>query len=157
MKTAVFAGSFCPVTKGHVDVIERAARLVDKLIVVIPVNINKSYKIPVADRKELLIYALRHIKNVSVTTTGLALVDFCREHGVELIFKSVRNAIDMQFEIDMAHINEEIGGRETVFLAAAKKYSTMSSSYVRELAAFGKDISKYVPDGLAEKITALLK
>lgn len=157
MKTAVFAGSFCPVTKGHVNVIERAAKLAKRLIVVIPININKNYIISLADRERLLARATKHIPNVAVMTTGRALVDFCKEQKADFIIKSVRNPFDLQYETDMADINYEIGGIETVFLAADKRYSTVSSTYVRELAAFGQDISRYVPDGLDKEISRLLK
>lgn len=157
MKIGVFAGSFCPVTNGHVNVIERASRLVETLYVVIPLNVNKNYSISLQDRKLLLAEAVKNLPNVVVRDTKKALVDFCAEVNADVIIKSVRNAVDMQFEMDMAEINNSLTGIETVFLAADKKYSAVSSTYVRELAAFNKDITPYVPRELAPKITELLK
>lgn len=157
MKVGVYAGSFCPVTKGHVDAIERASKLVDNLIVVIPININKTFKISLEDRTEILKEAVKHVKNVTVCNTHRALADFCKDVKAEIIIKSIRNAVDMQYEMDMADINKSLSGIETVFLAADKKYAVVSSTFVRELAAFGKDITPYVPAHLAEKITKYFK
>lgn len=157
MKNGLFCGSFCPVTKGHMDIIIRSARLVDSLYVVIFNNVNKSYQISLNDRLDLLTTACKDLPNVTVMSYDGAVVDFCAEQNIDVIIKSARNVVDLQYELDMAQLNYDFGQAETVFLCARKEYATVSSSIVRELVAFDKDVAEMLPEGLADKTVKLLK
>lgn len=158
MKNAVYCGSFNPVTKGHVNIIERAARLCDEtLFVAVAYNAEKVYKVPLQMRLELLQNATTHIKNVVCVAVSGAVADFCVKNGVSVIIKSGRNALDIQSEMDMAEINQVLCGAETVYLSADPKLRAVSSSVVRELAALGKNVKGLVPEGLEKKISELYK
>lgn len=157
MKTAVFGGSFCPVTLGHLDAIKRAAQIVDKLYVVIGVNAKKTYTISLEDRLALLRQAVKDIDNVVVDSTDGLMTDYCQKVGAEIMIKSVRNATDLQEVIDLTEINKRFWKGETVFLACDQKYSHISSSLVRELVSLGQPIDDLVPQGLSDKIVSLLK
>ncbi len=156
MRIGVFAGSFCPVTKGHVDAIEQAARLVDKLYVVIGVNIAKKYMIPLDARFVMLKKAIKHVQNAEVAVCDGMMTDFCQNVGANVMIKSIRNAIDLQSVIDLCDINREFWDGETVFVVGAKEYRHVSSSLVRELAMLGKDFSEYVPECCYEDIKKYL-
>ncbi|MCM1043611.1 MAG: pantetheine-phosphate adenylyltransferase [Corallococcus sp.] len=156
-KIGVYAGSFCPVTKGHVNAIERAARIVDKLYVVIGVNSNKKYAISVQDRQRLLKYALENVNNAEIVVYDGMMTDFCRQVNADIMVKSVRNATDLQEVIDLASINRRFWNGETVFLTSDERYEHLSSSLVRELVKLQRDITPFVPEGLANEITELLK
>ncbi|MEG2015248.1 MAG: pantetheine-phosphate adenylyltransferase [Clostridia bacterium] len=157
MKIAVFPGSFCPVTKGHINAISRAARIVDKLYVVVGVNSAKTYAISPEDRVGLLQKALIGTENISICAYDGLMTDFCITVGADLIIKSVRNAVDVQTVIDTTEINKHYWNGETIFLTCDKEYQSISSSMVRELASLGKDITPYVPNNLASDIVALLR
>lgn len=156
MSIGVFAGSFCPVTKGHVDAIEKSAKLVDKLYVVMGININKKYVIDIDARLAMLKRALGHISNVEVCTYNGMMTDFCKKIGATVMIKSIRNAMDLQSVIDLCDINESYWDGETVFVVGSKQYRHISSSLVRELASFGQDFSEYVPENCLEEITKYL-
>ena len=156
MKIGVFAGSFCPVTLGHVDAIEHASKLVDKLFVVMGINASKNYVIPKESRLDMLTRSLQHISNVTVVATDGMLTDFCQEIGATVMIKSIRNALDLQQVIDLADINENYWDGETVFVVGSKEYRHVSSSLVRELAGLGKDFSAYVPACCVEETTKFL-
>ncbi len=156
MSIGVFAGSFCPVTLGHVDAIERASKLVDKLYVVMGINSSKNYVIPKDSRLDMLKRSLKHISNVEVLSTDGMLTDFCKELGATIMIKSIRNAMDLQQVIDLVDINENFWEGQTVFVVGGKQYRHISSSLVRELAELGKDFSTYVPTCCLEEITKFL-
>lgn len=146
MKIGIFAGSFCPVTKGHVDAIEKAAKLVDKLYVAVGHNVNKNYVIPTAVRAETVKKAVAHIENAEVEVVEGMMTDFCKRKGVSVMIKSVRNAMDTQAVIDLADTNEDYWNGQTVFVVGKKDYRNISSSLVRELAVLKQDYSAYVPE-----------
>lgn len=156
MSIGVFAGSFCPVTKGHVDAIEKSAKLVDKLYVVMGVNFSKTYAISVDARLEMLKRALSHIKNVEICAYEGMMTDFCKQIGATVMIKSIRNAMDLQSVIDLCDVNESYWDGETVFVVGSKQYRHVSSSLVRELASLGQDFSQYVPENCLDEITKYL-
>ncbi len=156
MSIGVFAGSFCPVTKGHVDAIEKSAKLVDKLYVVMGVNFAKKYAISVEARLDMLKRALGHIPNVEVCSHEGMMTDFCKNVGATVMIKSIRNAMDLQSVIDLCDVNESYWDGETVFVVGNKQYRHVSSSLVRELASLGQDFSEYVPENCLEEITKYL-
>lgn len=156
MKIGVYAGSFCPVTKGHVDAIRKAARLVDKLYVVMGVNIAKTYSIPQDARLDMLKRAIAHIGNAEAVACDGMLTDFCKQINATVMIKSIRNAMDLQSVIDLADINESYWDGETVFVVGSKQYRHVSSSLVRELALLKQDFSAFVPECCLADITKYL-
>lgn len=156
MRVGVFAGSFCPVTKGHVNAIEKASKLVDKLYVVAGVNVIKNYPIPSETRVEMLKKSLKHLPNVEAVYFDGMMTDFCKSVGACVMIKSIRNAMDLQSVIDLCDVNESYWDGETVFVVGDKKYRHVSSSLVRELAGLKQDFSEYVPECCLEEIKKYL-
>ena len=156
MSIGVFAGSFCPVTKGHVDAIEKSAKLVDKLYVVMGVNFAKKYAISVEARLDMLKRALSHMSNVIVVAHEGMMTDFCKQVGATVMIKSIRNALDLQSVIDLCDVNESYWDGETVFVVGSKQYRHVSSSLVRELASLGQNFDEYVPENCLEEIKKYL-
>lgn len=156
MRIGVYAGSFCPVTKGHVDAIQKAACLVDKLYVVMGVNVAKHNLIPQNARLEMLKRATSHISNVEIAFHDGMMTDFCKQVGATVMIKSIRNAMDLQSVIDLSDINESYWEGETVFVVGSKEYRHVSSSLVRELAGLNQDFSQYVPECCLDEITKYL-
>ena len=153
----VYAGSFCPITLGHVDAIERAAKTVDTLYVVVGVNNQKNYSLSNSDRLKLTQTALAHISNVKVCLHEGMMTDFCKQVGADVMIKSIRNTRDMQEVIDLTATNKQFWGGETVFIVSAPQYQHVSSSLVRELVGLNQDISQLVPTVVAEETVKLLK
>lgn len=156
MKIGVFAGSFCPVTKGHVDAIKKSAKLVDKLYVVMGVNASKNYVIPQDARLSMLKKSLKDFVNVEVVRYDGMMTDFCKQVGATVMIKAIRNAMDLQSVIDLCDINESYWDGETVFVVGSKKYRHVSSSLVRELASLNQNFDEYVPECCLEEIKKYL-
>ena len=156
MRVGVYAGSFCPVTKGHVDAIEKAAKLVDKLYVVVGVNAEKKYLIPDNARLDMLQKSISHITNAQAVLHSGMMTDFCKSVGATVMIKSIRNALDLQSVIDLSDVNCSYWDGETVFVVGSKDYRHVSSSLVRELAGLGQDFSEYVPACCVEEIKKYL-
>lgn len=156
MKRGVYAGSFCPVTNGHVDAIEKAARLVDKLYVVVGVNPSKRYAMSDEARFSAVSKAVAHLPEVEVVFYGGMMTDFCKSVNADVMIKSIRNATDLQQVIDLADVNADFWQGETVFVVGDKKWRNVSASLVRELAFLGKDVSAYVPACCADEICRAL-
>ncbi len=157
MRTGVFAGSFCPITNGHVDAIEKSARLVDKLYVVVGINSDKDYEITNQQRLSLVERAVQHIANVQVVLHTGMMTDFCEKVGADVMIKAVRNAVDAQQAIDINDVNERYWQGETVFVIGSSKYRHVSSTLVRELISLGKSISGLVPSELEQEIVEYFK
>ena len=156
MSRAVCPGSFDPVTHGHIDIIGRAARLFDEVIVAVGVNPSKSRLFDPQERVAMLEQACAPFANVRVEGfTGL-VTTFCTEHDAQAIVKGLRAATDFDYEMPMAQMNAALTGVETVFLPTATGTSFVSSSLVKEVAAFGGDVSAFVPDYVLERLTTRL-
>ena len=153
----IYAGSFCPITVGHVDAIERASKIVDKLYVVVGVNCDKRYALTDYQRLNLTTRALKHLPNVEVVLHQGMMTDFCKAVNADVMIKSIRNTADLQQVLDIAAVNREYWDGETCFVVGAPQYQHVSSSLVRELVGLNQDITNFVPAGLAEEITKLLK
>ncbi|MBA3523231.1 MAG: pantetheine-phosphate adenylyltransferase [Geodermatophilaceae bacterium] len=156
MRRAVCPGSFDPVTNGHLDVIGRAASRYDELVVAVLVNDAKQGLFSVSERIELLTAATAGWDNVVVDSfTGL-LVDYCTARGVDTVLKGIRASADFDYELQMAQMNRELAGIETVFLPANPAHSYLSSSLVKQVARFGGDVRRFVPESvhvrLVEKV-----
>jgi pantetheine-phosphate adenylyltransferase len=154
---AVFPGSFCPPTSGHFDVIVRAATLFDKLYVVVGVNPEKEYEISDILRKELLEAMTKHIDNVEVVAYDGFMTDFCAHVGATVLVKAARNAVDMQYIIDIERVTRDDWSGETVVLIADKRYENVSSTLIRDLVKHNKSIDGLVPDAIKQKVVELLK
>lgn len=148
MKKALFPGSFDPVTNGHLDVIERASKLFDVLIVSVAVNESKCSLFSIPDRKEFLKVACeeRGIKNIEVASFSGLLVDAAKKMKVNVVVRGLRAFSDFEFEFQLALMNRELDKTcETIFLMPSPEYTFVSSRMVKEIAKFGGDISAFVP------------
>lgn len=142
---AICPGSFDPVTNGHLDIITRAAALFDEVIVAVGQNSAKNYLFDADERLRLVSESTAHLPNVRAEALTGLLVDFARSRGAGVLVKGVRFSADFEFELQMSHINAVVGGIETVVLPAASAWSTISSTMIREVAAYGGDVSAFVP------------
>jgi len=153
-RIAVVPGSFDPVTLGHLDVIERASRIFDKLHVLVVHNPDKAALLPVAQRVSLIEKSIADAgfgDNVTVTSWSVGLlVDYCLDVDATVLVKGVRSQVDVAYETPMAIVNRNLGGVETVFMLPDPAHAHVSSSLVRQVAALGGDVSPYVPKAVAE-------
>jgi len=153
-RIAVVPGSFDPVTKGHLDVIRRAADLFDELHVLVVHNPGKTALLPIAQRVSLLEQAVREARvagNVIVTGWSMGLlVDYCTDVGASVLVKGIRSQVDVAYETPMAIVNRDLAGVETVFMLPDPAHAHVSSSLVRQVASLGGDITPYVPPVVAE-------
>jgi pantetheine-phosphate adenylyltransferase len=148
----VCPGSFDPVTNGHVDVINRAAALYDELIVGVLVNPGKAGLFSVEERMELLRDAVADLPNVIVDSFEGLLVDYCRSHDVPVIVKGLRAFGDFEYELQMAQMNRELAGIDTLFVPTAPQVGHLSSSLVKQIATFGGDVSRLVPKRVNDRL-----
>ncbi|GGG51510.1 phosphopantetheine adenylyltransferase [Pseudohongiella nitratireducens] len=145
MKTAVYPGTFNPITNGHSDLVERAAKLFDKVIVAIGVNRQKSGTLPTEKRVELARQVLGHLDNVEVCSFDTLLIDFVREREAKVILRGLRTVADFEYEFQLVGMNRALDPKiETIFMAPEEHLSYISSTLVREIASFGGDISRFV-------------
>lgn len=156
MRRMLYPGSFDPVTRGHLDIITRASALCDELIVAVLHNPDKRGAIPVKMRVALLESACAHLPNVRVAARGGLTVDCAKEFGADCLVRGVRPLGDFETEFAMAQVNRMIGGVETLLMTTGTAYAGISSSIVRQIAAFGGDIDSMVPEGLAQAVRAAL-
>lgn len=154
MGIAVYPGSFDPCTNGHLDVIKRASRLFDKVIVAVLINESKTPLFSVDERTEMLKLATGDIKNVEVRSFSGLLVEFMKEVGSRVIVKGIRAVSDFEYEFQMALTNQALYEElETLFLHTSKEYMFLSSSIVREIARYGGSLKGLVPECLIPVIT----
>ncbi len=145
-RIAVYPGSFDPITNGHLDIIERASKLFDKLIVAIAHNASKKSLFTLKERRELLEASLPKQDNIEVEVFPMLLVDFVRERKACAIVRGLRAVSDFDYEFAMYQVNAEMFPEvETVFLLASSAYSFLSSSILKELARHGRSLAKYTP------------
>lgn len=149
---AICPGSFDPVTHGHLDIITRASALFDEVVVGVGHNMAKNGLFQPAERVEMLTEAVTGLANVEVTLISGLLVEFCRKEGIGAIVKGLRFASDFDYELQMAQMNAQLTGIETILLPTAAQWSYVSSTLVREVAALGGDVSQFVPDLAARRI-----
>lgn len=159
MTIAVCPGSFDPVTSGHLDVIERCAKLFDKVYVVIAINAQKRPVFSEAERTDMITSALEadHCTNVEVASTEGLITDFCTQVGASVIVKGLRQNGDYEAELGMALVNRQLGGIETMFIPADPLKEHISSSIVKDVARHGGDIHGLVPDPVVPRLIEALK
>ena len=156
MRRAVCPGSFDPVTSGHLDIVGRAARLFDEVVVAVGVNPSKSRLFGPEERIALLEQGVADLDNVRVAGfTGL-ITAYCLEVDAQAIVKGLRSGTDFDYELQMAQMNAHLTGVETVFVTSDPRFGFVSSSLVKEVAAFGGDVSGLVPDFVLEPLTTRL-
>ncbi len=152
--SAVFPGSFDPITSGHMDVLTRAARIFDHVTVTVMHNARKRghHLFDLEERVAILEEATRHLPNVSVDTFGGLLVDYMRLQNRSIIVRGLRAVSDYEYELQIAHLNRQLGDVETVFIMAATRWSFVSSSMVREIASYGGEVDEIVPQASAKAL-----
>ena len=153
MRTAVYPGSFDPVTLGHLDIIERSSKIVDKLVVGVLQNSAKNPLFSVEERVTMLKEVTAHLSNVQVVSFDGLLVDFARQSHAAVVVRGLRAITDFESELQMSQTNRIMcPGLDTIFLTTDLKYAYLSSSIVREVAQYGGDISSFVPATIAERV-----
>ena len=153
MPKALIPGSFDPVTFGHLDVIERTARLFSSVLVAAVGNPGKALPLfSLEERQAMLAEVTGHLPNVEIGAFDGLLVDYAMAQGVQAIVKGLRAVSDFDFELQMAQVNERLSGVATVFFPTAPEHSFLSSSLVREVARFGGDVSSMVPAPIAQRL-----
>lgn len=157
-RLAIYPGSFDPPTLGHLDVIERASKLFDKIIVAVGRNASKDPLIPIEDRIEALRQSVTHLQNVEVDAFSGMLVEFARQVEASFIVRGLRATADFEYEFQMAMVNRRLQPEiDTIFLMTRWEYSYLSSSIVREVALLGGDYKGLVPGPVAEILESVLK
>ncbi|WP_104734543.1 pantetheine-phosphate adenylyltransferase [Hanstruepera ponticola] len=151
MKRAIFPGSFDPITLGHYDIIKRAVKLFDEVIVAIGVNAEKKYMFSLEERKQFISDAFKDEPKVTVVSYEGLTVDFCLKNNVKFILRGLRNPADFEFEKAIAHTNRDLAPIETVFLLTAAKTSYIASSIVRDVIRNHGDYTKLVPKSVRVK------
>jgi pantetheine-phosphate adenylyltransferase len=157
VRRAACPGTFDPVTNGHIDIIGRAATLFDEVVVAVGVNASKKRLFSPDERIDMLTEACAGYPNVRVAGFDGLLTDFCKEHDVHAIVKGLRAVSDFDYELQMAQMNASLSGIETVFVPTSPEYSFLASSLVKEVAAFGGDVSGLVPGFVLERLAGRLR
>ncbi len=153
MNIAVYPGSFDPTTNGHLDVIERAAKIVDKLIVGVLINPNKTGLFTIDERTQQLKMLTAHLPNVEVRAFSGLLVDFARSVQARIVIRGLRAVTDFEYEFQMALTNRSLAGEiETLFIPTSAHFMYVSSSMVKEVASFGKSVEGMVPETVQKQM-----
>ncbi len=152
--TAIYPGTFDPITNGHVDLISRAAGIFSQVVVAIAENRGKGPLLPLAERVALAREVLAHLDNVRVIGFGNLLVDCARQQGAKVILRGLRAVSDFEYEFQLAAMNRRLAGEtiETMFLTPAEQYAFVSSSLIKEVARLGGDIDQFVPVPVARRL-----
>jgi pantetheine-phosphate adenylyltransferase len=157
MRRAVCPGSFDPVTNGHLDIIGRASRVFDEVIVGVLINQSKQGLFTIDERIAMLREVSAPFPNVRVESFRGLLVDFCRAQGAAVVVKGLRAVSDFDYELQMAQMNIGLAGVETLFMPTNPLYSFLSSNLVKEVCKWGGDVSAHVPDVVGERLVARLR
>ena len=152
MRRAVCPGSFDPVTHGHIDIVGRAAKLFDEVVVAVGVNAYKNRLFTAEERIEMLREVCADMANVTVSSFSGLIVDFCREIDAQAIVKGLRGGNDYEYELPMAQMNAHLTGVETVFVPANASWGYVSSSLVKEVATLGGDVASLVPPSVHARL-----
>ena len=155
MTTAVCPGSFDPITNGHLDIVTRASRHFDEVVVLVTGNPTKTSGLfTIDERVELIREATAHLNGVRVDSWGGLLVDYTSAHHITALVKGLRSSLDYEYELPMAQMNRRLTGVDTYFLLTDEKYGYISSSLTKEVAKYGGDVTGLVPDTVREAMLA---
>jgi len=157
LRRVVCPGSFDPVTNGHLDIISRAAQLYDEVVVAVAQNSSKTTLFTATERVELIREATKQLENVRVDRFEGLTVDFCRDNDISAIVKGLRAVSDFDYEMQMAQMNYNQSGVETLFMTTNPLYAFLSSSLVKDFAKWGGDVTGLVPATVLDKLTSRLK
>jgi len=158
MSTVVYPGTFDPITNGHTDLVERASRMFDHIIVAVADNPKKKPMLDLEARVDLASTALGHLANVEVTGFSNLLAEFVKEKNAKIILRGLRAVSDFEYEFQLANMNRVLAPNvESVFLTPAEQYSYISSTLVREIASLGGDVSNFVHPEVARALKRLVK
>ena len=154
LKIAIYPGSFDPVTKGHLDILERASSMFDRVIIAVLKNNSKKSYLPTKDRVELIRQSINDmdgLKNVDVDSFDGLTIDYARQKGAKFLIRGLRAVSDFEYEMQLSQTNQAIAPESgTVFLITKPKYNFISSGIVKELSSLGQDVSKFVPKSVVE-------
>jgi len=149
----IYPGTFDPITNGHIDLVDRASRLFDRVIVAIAASAKKTTLFTLVERKQLAHVVLAKYSNVEVCTYSGLSVELARSKGIMMVLRGLRAISDFEYELQMANINRTIEPKfDTLFLTPAEKYAYISASTIREIASFGGDVSAFVPPEVQEAL-----
>ena len=154
MRRVVCPGSYDPVTNGHLDIIERATKLFDEVVVAVLINPSKKGMFTIDERMQMLREITAGLPSVRVDSWHGLLVDYCRQYDIVAIAKGLRSVSDFDYELQMAQMNRELSGVETLLMSNNPAYGFVSSSLVKEVATYGGDIKNLVPGVVFERLTA---
>lgn len=151
MRTAIYPGSFDPITKGHLDVLKRAADIFDKVIIVVSVNLNKKSFLPLEDRLMLIKESCKDIENLEVDSYDGLTTEYAEKRNANVIIRGLRAVSDFEYEMQLSQANSALNPDiHTVFLITKPKYNFISSGTVKEIALMKGDVSKFVPEPVAK-------
>jgi pantetheine-phosphate adenylyltransferase len=153
MKKAIYPGTFDPITYGHIDIIERAITIFDEVIVAVATNPRKTPLFSVDERLDMIQQSTRNLQYLTYDRFDGLLVDYAKKINANVLIRGLRAVSDFEFEFQLALVNRKLSNElVTVFLMPGEKYTYLNSTIVKEIAAFGADISAFVPDNVAENI-----
>lgn len=153
MKTAIYPGTFDPLTNGHLDLIERASKIFARLIVLVGENTAKKPLFNVDERIKMIKDSIKHLKNVTVDSNSELTVEYARKHNVNILVRGVRAFADFEYELQMALMNRKLDEKiETVFLMPKNEYSYLNSSLIKGIADFDADIKDFVPPAVIKML-----
>ncbi|MBE7017018.1 MAG: pantetheine-phosphate adenylyltransferase [Ruminococcaceae bacterium] len=153
MSTAIYPGSFDPITLGHLNIIRRASKIFDKVVVCVMVNSSKTPMFSLEERVELIKRVVKRFPNVEVDTSSILLAEYVKRHEGAVLVKGLRAVSDFESEFQMAIINKKLNpDLETVFLTSSEKYTYISSSVVKEMAKYGADLRELVPSEILKDV-----
>jgi len=158
MKTIVYPGTFDPITNGHIDLVERASRLFDKVVIGIASSQRKSPLFTIEERIKLASECLQHVPNVEIHGFDCLLVNFVSDCNADAIMRGLRAVSDFEYEFQLANMNRALSPEiESIFLTPSEKFSYISSSLVREISSLRGDVSQFVPSNVAKALAKRLQ
>lgn len=151
MKTAIYPGSFDPITNGHLDILKSGSEIFDKVIIAVSYNVNKKGFLTVDERIDLIRKSVAHFNNVEVDAFEGLTVEYAKKKGADVLLRGLRTSFDFEYELQLSQTNNALySDLKTVFLITKPEYNFISSSMVREILANKGDISKFVPEAVNE-------
>ncbi|MGN6552656.1 MAG: pantetheine-phosphate adenylyltransferase [Verrucomicrobiota bacterium] len=158
MRTAIYPGSFDPLTNGHLDVIERAVKLFDRVVVAVAKNESKQPLFTMEERLQLVRDSVKHLPNVEADTFGCLLVDYAEQQSAQAILRGLRAVSDFEFEFQLALMNRKLNEKiETIFMMPKDTYTFLSSRIIKEIARLNGDVSTFVPENVRIALHEKLK